>query len=130
MFRYFTLKLVFVASIALQACAGAAPNPVAIVQPQDRYMTCEAIMAEVQANNEKVQQLAKDKGLKVAQNVAAGVAGFVIPVLWFGMDWQDSAGKEAQALQARQQYLATLAEQRQCGAPVATSSMQQPPPRR
>ena len=24
------------------ACAGAAPNPVAIVQPQDRYMDCAA----------------------------------------------------------------------------------------
>ena len=33
-------------------------------------------MAEVQANNEKVQQLASDEGLKTAQNVAAGVAGF------------------------------------------------------
>lgn len=103
----------------LQACAGAAPNPVAVVQPQDRFMTCETIFAEVQSNNEKVQQLAKDKGLKVAQNVAAGVAGFVIPVLWFGMDWQDAAGKEAQALQARQQYLAAMAEQRRYGAPPA-----------
>ncbi len=111
-----------VATAALLGCAGAAPNPVAVVQPQDRYLTCEAIFAEVQSNNEKVQQLAKDKGLKVAQNVAAGVAGLVIPVLWFGMDWQDSAGKEAQALQARQQYLATLAEQRRCGAPAAHAS--------
>jgi hypothetical protein len=27
------------------------------------------------------------------------------PSSWFGMDWQGTAGKEAQALQARQQYL-------------------------
>jgi hypothetical protein len=85
-------------------------------------MDCAAILAEVQANNQKVQQLASDQGWKVAQNVAAGVAGFVVPVLWFGMDWQGSASKEAQALQARQQYLATLAEQTRCGAPG-------PPPR-
>ncbi len=52
-----------------------------------------------------------------AQNVAAGVAGFVVPVLWFGMDWQGTASKEATALQSRQQYLATLAEQRHCGEP-------------
>ncbi len=83
-------------------------------------MDCTAIMAEVQANNEKVQQLAKDQGWKVAQNVVTGVGGFLIPVLWFGMDWQGSAAKEAQALQARQQYLATLAEQRNCGAPVGS----------
>jgi hypothetical protein len=43
------------------------------------------------------------------------VAGFVIPVLWFGMDFQGTADTEIQALQARQQYLAALAEQRHCG---------------
>jgi hypothetical protein len=48
-------------------------------------MDCAAIYAEVQANNEKVQQLASDQGWKVAQNVAAGVAGFVVPVLWRGV---------------------------------------------
>jgi hypothetical protein len=105
-----------------QACAGRSPQLVAIVQPQDRHMDCAAIMAEVQANNQKVQELATEQGWKVAQNVAAGVAGFVVPVLWFGMDWQGAASKEAQALQGRQQYLATLAEQRGCGTPVA------PPP--
>jgi hypothetical protein len=121
---YLRIELTLPALLLLvQGCAGAAPNPVSIVQVQDRHMTCDAIFAEVQSNNEKVQQLGKDKGLKVAQNVAAGVAGFVIPILWFGMDWQDSAGKEVQALQARQQYLATLAEQRRCGAPVATSAL-------
>lgn len=78
-------------------------------------MDCAAIRIEVQTNNTKVQQLASDKGLKVAQNVAAGVAGLVIPVLWFGMDFQGTADTEMQALQARQQYLAALAEQRRCG---------------
>ena len=82
-------------------------------------------MAEVQANNKRVEELAEEQGLKVAQNVAAGVAGFIIPVLWFGMDWQGGASKEITALQSRQQYLATLAQQRQCGAPV-----QPPPPAR
>ena len=48
------------AAIALCACAGRAPAPVAVVQPQDRYMDCAAIMVEVQSNNEKVQQLASD----------------------------------------------------------------------
>jgi hypothetical protein len=104
-----------VAAAALCGCAGRAPAPVSVVQPQDRYMDCAAIQIEVQSNNAKVQQLASDKGLKVAQNVAAGVAGLVIPVLWFGMDFQGTADAEIQALQARQQYLASLAEQRRCG---------------
>ena len=43
-----------------------------------------------------------EKGWKTAQDVAAGVGGFVVPVLWFGMDWQGAAGTEARALQDRQ----------------------------
>jgi hypothetical protein len=105
--------------LALAGCAGRAPQPVAVVQAQDRYMDCDAILAEVQANNVKVQELAGEQGLKTAQNVAAGVAGLVIPVLWFGMDWQGTAGKEVASLQSRQQYLATLAEQRCKPEPAA-----------
>jgi hypothetical protein len=107
---------------ALGACMGRAPQPVAVVQPQDQMMDCTAIYAEVAANNQKVEQLARDSGWKVAQNVAAGVAGFVVPVLWFGMDFQGTADKEAQALQARQQYLGALAVQKHCGGPPRTAN--------
>lgn len=113
----------------LQACAGRAPQPVAVVQPHDRNMDCAAIYAEVEANNKRVQELADEQGLKVAQNVAAGVAGFIVPVLWFGMDWQGAASKDVAALQSRQQYLATLAEQRGCGGAGPAASAQQPAPR-
>jgi hypothetical protein len=85
------------------------------VQPQDRYSDCTAIAAEIEANNQKVTQLASEQGLKVGQNVAAGVAGLVVWPLLFAMDFQDSAGKEVAALQSRQQYLATLAQQK-CAA--------------
>ena len=108
---------------ALGGCAGRAPAPVAVVQPTDRYMDCTAILAEVQANNERVKQLAADKGLKTTQNVAAGVAGLFIPVLWFGMDFQGTADTEITALQSRQQYLAMLADQKRCG-----SEPEPPPP--
>jgi hypothetical protein len=101
---------------ALAGCAGRAPAPVAVVQPTDRFMDCTAIIAEVQANNQRVQQLAADKGLKTTQNVAAGVAGIFIPVLWFGMDFQGTADTEITALQSRQQYLAMLADQKRCGS--------------
>ena len=58
----------------------------------------------------------------VAQNVAAGVVGLLIWPVWFGMDFQGAAGEEIDALNSRQQYLATLAEHRNFGAPAA------PPP--
>src|SRR5205823_1070549 len=115
---------------AFGACAGRTPQPVAVVQPQDRYADCAAIIAEVQADNAKISELAGDEGSKVAQNVAAGVVGLFIWPVWFGMDFQGAAGKEISALQSRQQYLAVLAEQKNCGvatapmstAPVAASS--------
>ena len=112
------MRILVIAAIgaALAGCAGRAPAPVAVVQPTDRYMDCAAILAEVNANNERVKQLAADKGLKTTQNVAAGVAGIFIPVLWFGMDFQGTADTEITALQSRQQYLSMLADQKRCGA--------------
>lgn len=108
-----------VAALAAAGCAGRTPAPVAVVQPQDRFMDCAAITAEVEANNRRVAELGEEQGLKTAQNVAAGVAGFVIPVLWFGMDFQGAQSKEVAALQSRQQYLAVLAETRCAGPPTA-----------
>ncbi len=110
--------------LALSACAGRDPQPIASVQLQDVYADCTMLRAEIQANNEKTTQLANEQGWKVAQNVGAGVVGLVIWPVWFGMDFKDAAGKDAAALQARQQYLTTLAEQR-----CAPGYRPPPPPR-
>jgi hypothetical protein len=96
----------------LAACAGRDPQPTVTVQAQDQYSNCTMIRAEIEANNQKVQQLANEQGWKVAQNVGAGVVGLVIWPVWFGMDFKDAAGKEAAALQARQKYLMELATER------------------
>jgi hypothetical protein len=98
--------------LALSACAGRDPQPIASVQPQDAYSDCTMIRAEIEANNQKAKQLADEQGLKTAQNVAAGVVGLVVWPVWFGMDFKGAAASDAAALQARQQYLTTLAEQR------------------
>jgi hypothetical protein len=99
-------------AVMLGSCAGRDPQPIATVQLQDQTMTCTQIRAEIEANNAKAKQLADEQGMKVAQNVGAGVVGLVIWPVWFGMDFKDAAGKEAAALQARQQYLTTLATER------------------
>ena len=99
--------------LALAACAGRDPQPIATVQPQNQYSDCAQISAEIQANNVKVKQLADEQGgMKTVQNVAAGVVDNVI----FGMDFKGAEDKELVALQARQQYLTTLAAQR-CAQP-------------
>ena len=70
------------------------------------------IRAEIEANNLQAEKLAEENHAKIAQNVAAGVVGVVIWPVWFAMDAKGAAAKDAAALQARQQYLTTLAEQR------------------
>lgn len=108
-----------VLALSLGACAGRAPQPVATVQPQDVNANCTMITAEIQANNIKVEELASEQGIKVAQNVAAGVAGLVVWPMLFAMDWQGSAGKDVAALQARQQFLTNLALERCKASPAA-----------
>ena len=107
-------KFSAVAALALlcAACAGRDPQPIATVQATDANASCAMIAAEIEANNINVKDLAGEEGGKVAQNVAAGVGGLFIPVLWFAMDFKGAASKEVTALQARQQYLATLATER------------------
>src|SRR5580700_10636461 len=117
--------LVLAAGFALAACAGRDPHPIAVVQPQDAQSDCAMIRAEIEANNVQAEKLADENHAKIAQNVAAGVVGVVIWPVWFAMDAKGAAGTEMDALKSRQQYLATLAEQR-CAQPAAPP----PPPSR
>jgi hypothetical protein len=98
--------------LALSACAGRDPQPIVTVQPQDAYSDCTMIRAEIEGNNIKAKQLADEQGLKVAQNVAAGVVGIVVWPVWFAMDFKGAAAQDVAALQARQQYLTQLATER------------------
>lgn len=120
--------LILAAAALAAGCAGRSPNPVATVQPEDRYLDCTAIEAEIVANNNTMQGLASEEGAKVAQNVVAGVVGLFIWPVWFGMDFQGAAGKEEAALQSRQQYLTALALQRNCARAPAGSVAAVPPP--
>lgn len=112
----------FAALIFLSACAGRAPNPVAVVQPVDETMNCEAIQAEVNANTQRIAELGTEQGAKVAQNVVAGTAGLFLIVPFFLMDFQNAAGKEEAALKSRNDYLANLARQRCAPQPAAQPS--------
>ena len=111
--KFSRITSVFALVVLTAGCAGRAPAPVPVAQAQDRQMDCAAIFAESQSNASKIRELGSEEGSKVAQK---GVAGLLIWPLWFAMDFQNAAGKEGAALQSRQQYLATLADQRQCAA--------------
>lgn len=121
--------LAFISFFTLAACAGRDPHPVATVQPQDAQSDCAMIRAEIEANNVEAEKLAEENHAKIAQNVAAGVVGVVIWPVWFAMDAKGAAGTEMDALKARQQYLAALAEQRCPRSSVPPAPPRQPPPR-
>jgi hypothetical protein len=111
-----------VVTLTVAACAGRAPAPVQTVQMKDAMMDCAAINAEITGNTARLGELGSEKGGKVAQNVAAGVAGLFIWPLWFAMDFQGAADTEARAVDARDQYLSTLALQR-CPMQQQTAAM-------
>lgn len=108
------MRAVCLVALALtaSACAGRDAQPVASVQAHDAVSDCAMISAEIQANNARVEALAAERNLKVVQNVAAGAVGVLVWPIWFAMDAKGAAGTEIDALQARQQYLANLAERR------------------
>lgn len=114
-------------AVVLGACAGRAPQPVSVVQPHDQVSDCLALTAEIEGNNQRIRALTDEQQGKMVQNVAAGVAGIFIWPIWFGMDLQGTAATEISALQSRQQYLGTLAQQR-CAA-QAPPPARRPPPR-
>jgi hypothetical protein len=116
--------------LALSACAGRDPQPIATVQPQDTTSDCAMINAEIQANNKRAETLASEHDAKVAQNVVAGVVGVVVWPVLFAMDAKGAAATDAAALQARQEYLANLAAIRCAPPPVAAAPLAGPPPRR
>ena len=109
--------LVLAIGMLLPSCAGRDPQPVAISQAADPSLGCEQIRVELAGNDQKIAALAGEKGAKVAQNVAAGVVGVFIWPVWALMDFKGAATTEQQALQQRNAYLATLAQER-CKAPV------------
>ena len=122
MIRFSTILSTTTAGLLLIGCAGRAPDMVPIVQVNDPVLTCDQIVAEAKINNDRITELAREEGWKVTQNVAAGVVGLVIWPVWFGMDFQDAAGKEGRALSQRNEYLGTLATQR-CSPPATTASI-------
>jgi|SRR5262245_1554835 len=99
-------------AVLLGACAGRDAQPVAVVQPHDSNSDCAMITAEIEANNLKVQDLARERGLKTAQNVAAGVVGVLVWPVFFAMDTKGAADTEIASLQSRQEFLSKLAQQR------------------
>lgn len=107
--------------LSLTACAGRTPQAVPLVMVSDRQLDCDDIRAQVKVNNQKISDLAIERGWKMGQNAVAGIVGFMIWPAWLGLDLQDAAGKEATGLSQRNQYLLALAKEK-CGPQTQVAS--------
>ena len=84
-------------------------------------------MLQISANTAHQSELGNEKGGKVVQNVAAGVAGLIVWPLWFAMDFQGAADTESKALELRDPgSLSTLALQRCSMQPMVGNSVGMP----
>jgi hypothetical protein len=110
------IVLAIALGVALSACAGREPQPIATVQPQDANSDCATINAEIQANNSRTQALASEQNTKS------------IWPTWLTMDAKSAADSDAALLQTRQQYLEHLAAQR-CAPPPAVVAAPKPLPK-
>lgn len=107
--------------LTLGACAGRAPQPMPLMLVSDKQLDCASVETEIQANNQRISDLAIEQGWKMGQNAVAGVVGFMVWPAWLGLDLQDAAGKEAKALSQRNEYLLGLAQDR-CRPTTQTAS--------
>lgn len=106
------------ASLVLTACAGRTANPVSLTSTTDTSADCAMLQAEASVNAQRISDLTNEQEFKLAQNVFAGVAGVFLVAPLLLIDIQDAPGVEKKALQARNQYVATLAAKR-CDPTVA-----------
>lgn len=98
--------------LSLTACAGRAPQLTPMTLTSDRQLDCAEIETEIKHNNQRISDLSVEQGWKMGQNAVAGIVGFMIWPAWLGLDFQDAAGKEAQSLSQRNEYLLGLARDR------------------
>ena len=101
-------------ALILVGCAGREAHPVSTYQYGDEKKSCKALDMELTFTEEKIQRLLPETE-KTGKNVGLGVAGVLLIVPWFFMDFTESERIEAEALRDRYNQLLVIAEDKDCG---------------
>ena len=104
---------ILVLGATLTACAGRGAIPVAQMQPGDNRKSCEALRHDVEAAQADISRLTPQTD-KTGKNVAIGVVGLFIPIVWLFMDLSDAERQEIAALQNRNNRLTSIAVDKKC----------------
>ncbi len=118
--------LLGVALIALSACGGRNPNPVARYQIGDENRACEGLKVEIAHNEQEIIKLLPYEDA-TGKNVALGVTGAFLIVPLFFMDFKDAEELEIKALRDRNLWLRELANQKKCTLPPPKLKFQKIP---
>ena len=97
----------FVPSVVASGCAGRDPNPVAMSLPDDRNLSCEALLMQKEEALDEMKVL-EPKCNKFATNT---IWFIVLPFL---MDVKDAEKTEYNALKRRADYLTALMVDKGC----------------
>ena len=118
--------LLGVALIALSACGGRNPNPVARYQIGDENRACEGLKVEIAHNEQEIIKLLPYEDA-TGKNVALGVTGAFLIVPLFFMDFKDAEELEVKALRDRNLWLRELAHRKKCTLPPPKIKFQEKP---
>jgi hypothetical protein len=104
--------------VAVSACAGREPHPIATTNATDSQFDCAGITREFEANERSVIAINKEKSGADAKNIAFGVTGVVL--FWpafFLMDPKSPERVEIEALRNRNHVLTDIARTKGCSQP-------------
>jgi hypothetical protein len=112
-------------SLLVSGCAGKVPKPISQYHAGDANLTCHQIRLLISDNQRKIEEMIPKQHKKL-KNTALGAAGLVIWPAWLFMDFSKAEQIEIRALQQRNNWLYTLAAEKQCGAmPLETRFQEQ-----
>ena len=108
------IAVIVVVLFIAQGCAGRSAHPVTVAQSGDTKKSCKALRKETQQILRKIHKMVPYIKTKDKKKVLKMVTGALIIIPWFFVDMKDAEKVEANALRERYNYLADLADRRNC----------------
>lgn len=99
--------------LMIASCGGRAANPVMVQQYGDQKKSCRALESEMVSIQQEIARLVPETD-KNGKNVALGVAGALVLIPWFFMDFGHAEEEEVNAYRQRYNSLASIAEDKRC----------------
>ena len=95
--------------LLVTACSQRYPSIVPPEQPQDKYLSCQDIYAQMEHNNQVILELSKQQQRKPLKNFIPGISGLFFALPWFVMDFSDDEEVEKLSYSVRNERLYELA---------------------